>query len=89
MKTYLEHIDGITTDYQIATIEADYELQKTTAKLLGITLDEYLDFIADMEVNTIEYTLEEIEGMYAEYCQEYDIPCEQLKDYPCFDRMGW
>lgn len=79
-------------DLRMNAIEKDYELQCTTAKLLGISIEEYLDFVRDMEVDTIEYTLEEIEEMYIDYCQEYDIPCEQLEHYEayaCIDRMGW
>ena len=68
---------------------ADYELQLKTAELLCISIDEYLDFIADMEIDTIEYSLEEIESMYAEYCKEYDIPCSQIEAYACIDIMGW
>ena len=65
-------------DLQLALTEADYNLQVVAAECLGITLDEYLDFVVDMQVDTIEYTLEEIEDMYAEYCQEYDILCMQI-----------
>ena len=65
-------------DLQMEYIEADYELQKAAAELLGISLDEYLDFVEDMEINTVEYTADEIEQMYVEYCQEYDIPCMQI-----------
>ena len=48
------------------------------AEQLGITVDEYIDFTLDMQIETRDYTLEEIEQMYAEYCQEYDIPCMQI-----------
>lgn len=83
-----------TIDFDIAmdATATDYELQCTTAKLLSISIDEYLNFINDMEIDTIEYTLEEIELMYMDYCKEYDIPCEQLEHYEayaCIDRMGW
>ena len=83
--TYLQEL-------QFSADIADYELQCKAAELLGISIDEYLDFVRDMEIDTIEYSLEEIEQMYIEYCQEYDIPCEQLEhyaDYACVDRMGW
>lgn len=82
----------IDFDVLMYATETDYELQCTTAKLLGISIEEYLDFIGDMAIDTIDYTLEEIEQMYIDYCQEYDIPCEQLEqyaDYACIDRMGW
>lgn len=82
----------IDFDVLMQATETDYELQCTTAKLLGISIDEYLDFVRDMAIDTIDYTLEEIEQMYIDYCQEYDISCEQLEhyaDYACIDRMGW
>lgn len=82
----------IDFDVLMHATEADYELQRKTASLLGISIDEYLDFVQDMEIDTIEYTLEEIESMYIDYCQEYDIPCEQLEHYEayaCIDIMGW
>ena len=71
---------------------ADYELQCKTAELLGISIEEYLDFVRDMEVDTIEYSLEEIELMYDDYIsQGYDdtIPMPTYEDYACIDRMGW
>lgn len=71
---------------------ADYELQCKTAELLGVSIEEYLDFVRDMEVDTIEYSLEEIEIMYDDYkMQEYadTIPMPTYEDYACIDRMGW
>lgn len=82
----------IDFDIQMNATQTDYELQCKTAKLLSISIEEYLDFVQDMEIDTVEYTLEEIESMYFDYCQEYDIPCKQLEyyaDYACIDRMGW
>lgn len=79
-------------DLHMNAVEKDYELQCTTAKLLGISIEEYFDFMRDMEIDTVEYTLEEIEEMYIDYCEEYDIPCEQLEHYEAYariDRMGW
>lgn len=79
-------------ELQLAVAQTDYELQCTTAELLGISIEEYLDFVRDMEIDTIVYTLEEIESMYIDYCQEYEIPCAQLEhydEYACIDRMGW
>lgn len=79
-------------ELRLAADISDYELQCKTAELLGVSIDEYMDFVRDMEVDTIEYSLEEIEQMYIDYCQEYDIPCEQFEhyeDYACIDRMGW
>lgn len=65
-------------DLNMETAELTFELYQQCAKYLGITVDEYIDFVQDMEINTQDYTLDEIEGMYAEYCQEYDIPCMQI-----------
>lgn len=82
----------IDFDVLMNATATDYELQRTTASLLGISLEEYLDFVRDMAIDTIDYTLEEIESMYIDYCQEYDIPCEQLEHYEayaCIDIMGW
>lgn len=79
-------------ELRLASDIADYELQCKTAELLGVSIEEYLDFVEDMGVDTIEYSLEEIEQMYIDYCQDYDIPCEQLEHYEayaCIDRMGW
>lgn len=79
-------------ELRLAADISDYELQCKAAELLGISIDEYLDFVRDMEIDTIEYSLEEIELMYNDYCRDYDIPCEQLEqyaDYACVDRMGW
>lgn len=82
----------IDFDIRINATVTDYELQQQTAELLGISIDEYLDFIRDMEIDTIEYSLEEIEQMYLDYCQECEIPYEQLEyyeAYACIDCMGW
>lgn len=71
---------------------ADYELQCKTAELLGISIEEYLDFVRDMGVDTIEYSLEEIEQMYDDYIsQGYndDISISNYEAYACIDRMGW
>lgn len=79
-------------ELKLAENIADYELQVTTAKLLGVSIEEYLDFISDMEIDTIEYSLEEIEAMFMDYCREYEIPCNQLESYEayaCIDIMGW
>lgn len=86
MMIMTEYLDR---DAEMAYIEADYKLQQIAADCLGITLDEYLDFVADMEVNTVEFDLDELEQMYAEYCRDYGIPCEQIPDYACYDKMGW
>lgn len=82
----------IDFDVLMQATETDYELQCTTAKLLGISIDEYLDFVRDMEIDTIEYSLEEIEMIYDDYIsQGYadEIPMPTYADYACIDRMGW
>lgn len=65
-------------DNNMEKAEAEYNIWIVCAEQLGITVDEYIDFMLDMELETKDYTLDEIEGMYAEYCQEYDIPCMQI-----------
>ena len=65
-------------DSNLEISELTYEAWALCAEQLGITVEEYCDFMLDMEINTVEYTLEEIESMYAEYCQEYEIPCMQI-----------
>ena len=58
--------------------ESEYNIWVICAEQLGITVDEYVDFMLDMQFETRDYTLDEIEQMYVEYCQEYDIPCMQI-----------
>lgn len=83
-----------TTEYiihnaNLELAEIDYELAKLNADFLGITLDEYYDFVEDMR-GLVEdsMTAEELEQMYAEYCAEYDIPYT-IPDYSCYDVQGW
>lgn len=83
-----------TTEYivhnaKLELAELDYELAKLNADFLGITLDEYFDFVKDMS-GLVEdsMTAEELEQMYAEYCAEYDIPYS-LPSYDCYDIQGW
>lgn len=79
-------------ELRLAADIADYELQCKTAELLGVSIEEYLDFVQDMGVDTIEYSLEEIEQMYDDYIsQGYadEIPMPTYEDYACIDRMGW
>lgn len=54
------------------------EMCQICAEQLGITIDEYINFTLDMQLETRDCTLEGIEQMYTEYCQEYDIPCMQI-----------
>lgn len=79
----------ITYNARLAIAECDYELAKLNADLLGISLDEYYDFVADMN-GMVEDSMsaEELEQMYAEYCAEYDIPYS-LPNYDCYDVQGW
>lgn len=82
----------IDFDILMNATETDYELQCKTAELLGVSIEEYLDFVRDMAIDTVEYTLEEIELMYDDYkMQEYadEIPMPTYADYACIDRMGW
>ena len=63
-------------------------------KRLGITAEEWEIFCEYMDMEEPEaYTEDEIEEMYAEYCEIYDIPNEQYYmayiDYACVDRAGW
>lgn len=86
---YNDEIQAIENNIRIIEAESDFEMQKAGAKFLGISLEEFQDFERDMMFNTTECTPEEIEQMYVEYCMEYDIPCQQIPDYACYDRMGW
>lgn len=70
--------------------QCDYELAIANANFLNISLDEYFDFVRDMNGMVEDsLTADELEQMYVEYCQEYDIPCKQIDDYSCVDIMGW
>lgn len=55
-----------------------YEAWQICAKQLGISLEEYIDFMHDMDFETFDHTLEEIEAMYADYCREFEIPYMQI-----------
>lgn len=79
----------ITYNAKLELAEHDYELAKLNANFLGITLDEYYDFVEDMDGMVEDsMTAEELEQMYAEYCAEYDIPYT-IPDYSCYDVQGW
>lgn len=85
-------LQGIIYESRLAADISDYELQCTTAELLNISIEEYLDFVRDMEVDTIEYSLKEIESMYNDYIsQGYndDMSISAYEAYACIDRMGW
>lgn len=82
-------IEAEGAELRLASNIADYNLQVVTAKCLGVSIENYLNFIRDMEIDTIKHTLDEIRQLYKDYCQEYDIPLGQYVDYACIDRMGW
>ena len=82
-------IEAEGAELRLASDIADYNLQVVTAKCLGISIEDYLNFIRDMEIDTIKHTLDEIRQLYEDYCQEYEIPLGQCIDYACVDRMGW
>lgn len=81
----------ITHNTRLELAEIDYELAKLNAEWLGISIDEYYDFIADMDGEvTDDITPEELEEMYVDYCREYEIPCLQIpNNYDCYDIQGW
>lgn len=78
MMTYDINYENKTHDLRLEIAELTWQIYRTAAKHLGITLDEYIDFTMNMQFETKDYSLDEIEGMYAEYCREYDIPCMQI-----------
>lgn len=85
-------IEAEGAELRLASNIADYNLQVITAKCLGISTEDYRNFIRDTEVNTMKHTLEEIEIMYNDYkMQEYAdiVPMPTYQDYACIDRMGW
>lgn len=85
-------IEAEGAELRLASDITDYSLQVVIAKCLGISIEEYLDFVRDTGVDTIKHTLEEIEIMYDDYkMQEYadTIPMPTYQDYACVDRMGW
>lgn len=81
----------ITHNTRLELAEIDYELAKLNADWLGISIDEYYDFVADMDGEvTDDIAPEELEEMYVDYCREYEIPCLQIpNDYACYDKEGW
>lgn len=86
MMTTIEHI---IHNARLEEAQFNYEMAQLNADFLGITLDEYYDFVEDM-CGLVEdsMTAEELEQMYAEYCAEYDIPYT-IPDYSCYDMQGW
>ena len=75
----------------MANMNINYQEQ---AERLGISVEEYMDFIAYMDIEEMEaYTEDEIADMYNEYCEIYDIPNEQNRidctDYLCYESRGW
>ena len=79
MKTYYQQIEMKNHERDLFIAQTTYEMWNAAAHYLGITLEEYIAFMQDMEMQEEEcYSLEDIEQMYAEYCQEYDRPCLQI-----------
>lgn len=78
IKTYDIDLENRLYDNTMEQSELYIEMCQICAEQLGITVDEYIDFTLDMQIETRDYTLEEIEQMYVEYCQEYDIPHMQI-----------
>ena len=79
----------ITYNARLAIAECDYKLAKLNANYLGISINEYYDFVEDMDGMVEDsMTAEKLEQMYAEYCAEYDIPYT-IPDYSCYDVQGW
>ena len=79
MKTYYPQIEMHNHERDLLIAQITYEMWNAVADYLGITLEEYIAFMQDMEMQEEEcYSLEDIEQMYVEYCQEYDIPHLQI-----------
>lgn len=89
MRTYYNDIQAIENEIHLIDADCEYQIVKAMAEFLSISIDECWDFIKDMQVETDIATPDEIEQMYVDYCAEYDIPCLQIPDYACYDRMGW
>lgn len=89
MRTYYEDIQAIENEIHLIDADCEYQIVKAMAEFLSISIEECYDFIKDMQVETDTVTPDEIEQMYVDYCMEYDIPCLQISDYACYDRMGW
>ena len=87
--TYDVNFENALHEDKIALSECRYKLMQAIAEMLTITIEECCDFIAETFDNDVEeYSPEDIEQMYIDYCAEYDIPCMQF-DYSCTDIMGW
>ena len=77
-KIYDIALENRLYDLTIKQSELEFNLWRLAAQHLGISLEEYIDFMHDMEIQTEEFNLDELDMMYAEYCQEFDIPCMQI-----------
>lgn len=78
LTTYNAELEAKRQEDYIALAEATYRGWQICAEHLGISVEEYIDFVLDMDFETFDYTLAEIEQMYVEYCQEFEIPCMQI-----------
>ena len=78
MMTYYPEVEARNSENYIGIADSTYTAWCVCAEQLGITVEEYISFMHDMEFDTFDYTLEEIEGMYADYCAMYEIPCMQI-----------
>lgn len=78
LMTYYAEIEAKYHEDSLAIAENTYKAWEICAEQLGISVEEYIDFMQDMDFETFDYTLAEIEQMYVEYCQEFDIPCMQI-----------
>ena len=86
---YIPEVDDNLLEMRQASAQTTWHFWQTCAKMLSITIDEFIDFMTDMEIEPLHMSLEELEAEYADYCREFDIPCMQFADYACIDRMGW
>lgn len=86
---YINDVECMEAEHRAINAYIDRDLQIAAAKFLGISLKEYQDFERDMAIDTLTTSPEDIMEMYAEYCQEYDIPLEQPIDYIGVEKTGW
>lgn len=89
MKTYYEDMQIYEDNLRIAEADYEYGMIQAYAEYLNISFEECQAFFDDMEIMIDEPSLDEVEQMYVDYCAEYDIPCLQIPDYACYDRVGW
>jgi hypothetical protein len=78
LMTYYAEVEAKCHEDSLAIAENTYKAWEICAEQLGISVEEYIDFMHDMDFETFDYTLAEIEQMYVEYCREFEIPCMQI-----------